>query len=180
VATSGGLGNSALKLVTKDWQLSPIVSIFTGNPIQITDGKDISLSGQSLDRPNVILPNAVYPAQQTSAEWFNPAAFQCAGSNAACTLASGLFGDLGRNAVYAPGQINWDLALSRQFQFRERYKLELRGDFFNIMNHGNPGSSSSSVATPAIGTTVSNSGTFGEITGFTAPRIIQMAMKFYF
>ena len=44
------------RLITKDWQVSPIVSMFTGNPIQITDGKDISLSGQDLDRPTVILP----------------------------------------------------------------------------------------------------------------------------
>jgi hypothetical protein len=170
VATSPGVGPGAARLITRDWQISPIVSVFTGNPIQLTDGKDISLSGQSLDRPNTILPTQVYPAQQTPQEWFNPAAFQCAGSNAACTQTSGLFGDLGRNSVYGPGQIDWDMAVSRAFQLRERWKLEFRADFFNIMNHGNPS---------GVGTTVSN-GTFGTITSFTGPRFIQMAMKFYF
>jgi hypothetical protein len=182
VATSGGLGNSFTKLITKDWQLSPIVTVFTGNPIQITDGKDISLSGQNLDRPNVILPSQVY-AGQNAYQWFNPAAFQCAGSNAACTLASGLFGDLGRNSLYGPGQINWDMALSRAFEFHERYKLEIRSDFFNVMNHGNPGTlynASNGTFTSGLGTTVSSGATFGQITGFTAPRIIQLAMKFYF
>jgi hypothetical protein len=102
---------------------------------------------------------------------FNQAAFMCAGSNAACTTASGQFGNLGRNSVYAPGQIDWDMAVSRPFQFHERYKLDLRADFFNILNHGNPSQ---------FGTSLSNSGTFGTVTTFTGPRIIQMSLKFNF
>jgi hypothetical protein len=58
VYNSPGLGHSAAKAITKNWQLSPIVSLFTGNPIQLTDGgKDISLSGQGLDRPENIAPS---------------------------------------------------------------------------------------------------------------------------
>ncbi len=171
VAISPGLSSGVVKTITKDWQLSPIVALLTGNPIQITDGKDISLSGQGLDRPQVIAPDQVYPSQKTPQEEFNPAAFQCAGSNAACTVFSGIFGNLGRNSVYAPGRINFDVAVSRPFQFHERWKLEIRADFFNIMNHGNANT---------LGTSLSNSGTLGTITQFTAPRIIQMAMKLYF
>jgi hypothetical protein len=172
VVMSPGFGSAkALKTVTKDWQLSPIVSIFTGNPIQITDGgKDISLSGQALDRPEVILPNQVYPSQKTVLEYFNPAAFMCNGSNAACTVSSGLFGNLGRNAVYGPGQINWDMALTRRFALTERWNLDFRADFFNIMNHGNWNNPTTSIT----------SGTFGQIVSFGSPRIIQMALKLYF
>src|SRR5450759_777056 len=150
---------------------SPIISRFTGNPIQITDGKDISLSGQNLDRPNVVLPGQVYASPKAVSAYLNPAAFQCAGSNAACTVFSGQFGNLGRNSIYGPGQRNFDIALSRQFRLRERFKMEFRSDFFNILNHANwnnPGNS------------LSNSNTFGQITAFGAPRIIQMAMKLYF
>ena len=61
VATSPGVGSSVAKALTKDWQLSPILSMFTGNPIQMSiGGKDISLSGQGLDRPYDVLPNQVY------------------------------------------------------------------------------------------------------------------------
>ena len=175
VAMSPGFGPGAARLITRDWQVSPILSLFTGNPIQITDGKDISLSGQGLDRPNVVLPSQVYASTKTPADYLNPAAFQCAGSNAACTVFSGQFGNLGRNAVYGPGVISFDLALSRQFQLRERWKMEFRSDFFNIMNHGNWGGAGS-----AMGTSVSNSATFGQITTFGAPRLIQMALKVYF
>jgi hypothetical protein len=170
VALSPGFGNGAAKLLTKDWQASPIVSLFTGNPIQITDGKDISLSGQGLDRPNVILPDQVYGSPKSVLQYLNPAAFQCAGSNAACTVFSGQFGNLGRNSLYGPGQINFDVAVSRQFRIRERYKVEFRSDFFNIMNHANWNNPTASVT----------SGTFGQIVSFGSPRIIQMALKLNF
>ena len=65
VASSPGVGSGVARMITKDWQVSPIVSLFTGNPIQITDGKDISLSGQGLDRPNVILPDQVYSSPKS-------------------------------------------------------------------------------------------------------------------
>jgi len=164
VAMSPGFGSGAAKLLTKNWQVSPSISIFTGNPIQLSDGgKDISLSGQLLDRPNVVLPTQVYTTAPSDPPfWFNPAAF--------AVQPAGTFGNLGRNSVYGPGQINWDMAVTRRFPVKERWKLDLRADFFNIMNHGNwnnPGTSN-------------QSSTFGEVTGFSTPRQIQMALKLYF
>jgi Carboxypeptidase regulatory-like domain len=171
VALSSGFGGGAARFISKDWQISPIISLFTGNPIQITDGKDISLSGQGLDRPNVILPDQVYGAPKTVLQYLNPAAFQCAGSNAACTVFSGQFGNLGRNSLYGPGQRNFDIAVSRIFRFHERFKTEFRSDFFNILNHANWNNPVSSLSSAA---------TFGQITSFGSPRIIQMALKLYF
>ena len=171
-ATSGGVGTSFAKALTRDWQLSPLVGFGTGNPIQLTDGgKDISLSGQGLDRPEVIAPDQVHPAQKTRAEWFNPAAFQCNGSNATCTVSTGLFGNLGRNSVYGPGYINFDMALTRSFRMTEHLNLHIRGDFFNLLNHANWNSP---------GTSITNSSTFGVISSFGSPRIIQLAAKLFF
>jgi hypothetical protein len=62
------------------------------------------------------------------------------------------------------------MAVSRNFKISERWKAEIRADFFNIMNHANWNSPSSAV----------NSATFGEITGFSGPRLIQLAMKVFF
>jgi len=172
VATSPGVGNNVAKALTKDWQLSPVISLFTGNPMQMSiGGKDISLSGQGLDRPYDVLPTQVYGGPANDPHyWLNPAAFQCTGSNAACTVFSGQFGNVGRNAVYGPGQINFDMALTRRFTVGERWKLDLRADFFNIMNHANANAPGGNIT----------SGTFGEITSFGSPRLIQVAMKVYF
>jgi hypothetical protein len=173
VASSPGVGSSVAKALTKDWQVSPILSLSTGTPMQMSiGGKDISLSGQALDRPYDVLPNQVYggPANDPS-YWLNPAAFLCAGnSTTSCSVFSGQFGNVGRNAVYGPGWINFDMALSRRFTVGERWKLDLRGDFFNIMNHANANNPGTSIT----------SSTFGEITSFSSPRLIQMALKLYF
>jgi hypothetical protein len=188
VLLSPGVGSSVAKAVTKDWQLSPLASLYTGSPIQLTTGKDVSLSTQNLDRPTVLLPTQVYPAQKTPQEYFNPAAFVCAGSgtgtqggiggvNTSCA-GTGVFGNLGRNSVYGPNKVNFDVSLSRNFKITERLKTELRADFFNILNHANWGNPPTGGS--GIGTTVSSSTTFGQITAFGAPRIIQMAMKFFF
>ena len=62
------------------------------------------------------------------------------------------------------------MSVSRIFQFKERWKTEFRADFFNIMNHANWNAPSTAV----------NSTTYGQITGFGSPRLIQMALKVYF
>ncbi len=54
------------------------------------------MSAQDQDRPNVVLPGSVYPAQRTVKEYFNPAAF--------AVQPAGTFGDLGRDALTGPGQ----------------------------------------------------------------------------
>jgi hypothetical protein len=172
VVESPGVGSGFVRGVTKDWMLSPIINIYSGAPFTITDGKDISLTGQGNDRPNVVAPDSVFAVPQAAVPyWFNPAAFQCAGSNASCSVFSGQFGNLGRNALYGPGSINWDMNITRMFKMTERWQLQLRGDFFNIMNHANWNNP---------GTNVSSSGTFGAVTSFGSPRIIQMALKLYF
>ena len=189
VAQSPGIGKGFANKLTRNWQISPIISFGTGNPVQITSGKDVSLSGQSQDRPDVLSPTLVHQTTQTgnAPMVFNPAAFVCADALAAAvaspgatanlspncpaaTAANASFGNLGRFSVFGPGFINWDMALVRRFQFTERWKLEGRADFFNIMNHANWNN-------PNTGLTGS---TFGLVTGFSSPRIIQMALKLYF
>ena len=160
VVGSPSIGNSFTRQLTGGWELSPIFTAYTGQPFPITDGgKDISLSGQLQDRPNVALPSAVIPPTQTLLEWFNPAAF--------VTQPTGTFGNLGRFALHAPGSWNMDLGLHRTFSVRERYKLQARAEAFNFFNHGNWGTPTGSIT----------SGTFGQILTFSSPRILQVALK---
>jgi hypothetical protein len=51
--------------------------------------------------------------------------------------APGTFGNMRRNIVYGPGFVNLDFSVIKDFHFGERFKLELRGEFFNILNHPN-------------------------------------------
>ena len=160
VATTPAVGNSFVKAFTGGWQISPIFSAYTGQPFTVTDnGKDVSMTGQLQDRPNVMLPSQVIPSTQTQKEWFYQGAFM--------VQPTGTYGNSGRFNLYNPGYWNVDAALSRIFTIHERFHLEARWEAFNIFNHANwngPG--------VAIG-----SSTFGQITSFTSPRIMQVALK---
>ncbi len=173
VATSAGVGSGFFRGITKDWQIAPIISLASGQPFTVTDGTDVSLTGEGSDRPNVV--PGVQSQPHTLNAWFNTGAF--AGSCALAAYATnpycqapGTFGNAGRDIFHNPGFIQWDMAASRIFPINERFRTELRGDFFNIMNHANWNGPSAAV----------NSSTFGQITSFGSPRLIQLALKFYF
>jgi hypothetical protein len=173
VVLSPGVGQGFIRGLTKDWQLAPLISLDSGQPFSITDGTDVSLTGENLDRPNVVPGVVSMPG--TFLQYFNTGAFagSCAlaayKSNPYCQVA-GTFGNAGRDIFHGPGSIQWDMAISRIFRIKERFSTELRGDFFNIMNHANLGSPSAAI----------NSATFGQITSFGGPRLIQLALKVYF
>ena len=163
VFSTPSVGNGFLRQLTGGWQLAPIFTAYSGQPINITDnGKDVSQTGQLQDRPNVVLPNAVIPADQTVKSWFNQAAF--------ALQPAGTYGNAGRLAVTGPGAWNLDLGLSRIFKIRESWNVEARGEAFNIFNHAN-------WTAPGLGL---GSSTFGQITTFSSPRIVQLALKVSF
>jgi len=173
VAITSGFGQGFARGLTKDWQVAPIISFNSGQPFSVTDGTDVSLTGENADRPNVVAGVSSLP--HNLVQWFNPAAFagSCAlaayAANPVCEV-PGTFGNAGRDIFHNPGSIQWDMSVSRLFQFRERWKLEFRSEFFNIMNHANWNGPSASIS----------SSTFGQITSFGGPRLIQMSMKLRF
>jgi hypothetical protein len=82
----------------------------------------------------------------------------------------GTFGNLTRLALYGPGTIQWDMSISRVISIKERYKLDFRAEFYNFMNHANLGGPSTALS----------STTFGQITSFSGPRLIEMNLKLHF
>jgi len=52
---------------------------------------------------------------------------------------AGRVGTLGRNAFVGPGLYSMDVSLSREIQLRERLRLALRADAYNVLNHTNLG-----------------------------------------
>ncbi len=161
VAITPGMGNRLVSALVKGWQIAPILSARSGIAINVTTGTDASLTGVNQDRPNLVLPS-VYPGQKTTGAFLNRAAFQI--------NAPGTYGNLGRDSVNGPPQINFDVALSRNFQLTERFRLEGRGEAFNIVNRANYNNP----------TTALNSSNFGRILGAGDPRILQIGLKLHF
>jgi hypothetical protein len=51
----------------------------------------------------------------------------------------GFQGNAGRNVVIAPPLRNLDFSVLKNFPITERFQLQYRGEFFNILNHPNFG-----------------------------------------
>lgn len=84
------------------------------------------------------------------------------------------FGDVGRGVVYGPGNANWDVSVTKQFNvptWEESSNIEFVAEFFNFFN-------TPQFVNPATLLPYAN---FGQITRTSvSPRIIQMALKFNF
>jgi hypothetical protein len=109
----------------------------------------------------------------SSSCWINPNAFQ--------SPALGTFSPMGRNTIPGPRFWDFDTALSREFSIREKGRLEIRAEAFNLTNSLHPGISLPSLQAGAsgLGLTVGTP-TFGKVTSALDPRILQMALKFSF
>jgi hypothetical protein len=154
------------------WQLAPLLRFATGVPVNITSGKDNSLTGEAQDRPNLNSGVPVYNSSWgPSLQYLNPAAF-----SQPTTL--GTFGNLGRDVIRYPGVINVDASLTRTFALKERVRLEARAEAFNIINHTNF-TAYSNFGYGGLANSIS-SGTFGQITSAGDPRILQFALKMHF
>jgi len=160
---------AALRALASHWRASGIVSIRSGNRINIITGRDNAFNGQRNQRANQAADD-VY--RKTLTSWFNPAAFAQA--------EPGTFGNLKRNALTGPNYWNVDLALSREIGVIATQTLELRIEAFNLFNTfnwGDPGTEEASGGFIAN----FNSGQFGRITTQAGtPRIIQLGVKYAF
>jgi hypothetical protein len=163
-------GPRALRGVVNDWQFNVMVVAHTGFPFTCRSGVDNSLSGVGNDSCDQVTANSGRPAGANPLlQWFNTAAFT--------TNAIGTFGDAGRNDMRRPGLFNLNASLFRHFDISERWKLELRGEAFNALNHPflylfYSGGAYGSVET--LGPT------FGQITYAGDPRLMQVALKLRF
>src|ERR1700682_1724424 len=81
------------------WELSSIVTVSTGFPIYIIDGKDQSNTAVGNDRPNATGISTKL-SNPTTGQWFNIQAF--------ALQSLGTFGNVGRNVATSPGIFRWD------------------------------------------------------------------------
>lgn len=178
-------GNRWVNHLLSNWEIAPLIHAASGQPLNVTLGRDNSLNGLNNDRPivvagadqyasNPICNNGATPCVQ----WLTPAA-----GGALIAAAPGAFGNLGRNVLRGPKTINFDTAVSRIFNVTERYRLQARMDMFNVFNHANFAGAISPPGTVtgyATLTTNMSSSAFGRISSAFDPRIIQFALKLHF
>ncbi len=169
------------------WSLSTIATLQSGFPFSPQLGYNPTGSGDTRNpvRPNVNpdFHGSVY-AQGTTAvramQFFHPGAF--------AAPAYGTVGDVGRDTLTGPGYADWDLSLLKSTRLSERFRLQFRSEFFNVLNHTNlqtPNevvySSGPTQGIPANQTTSAvMSPTAGVVTAAATSRQIQLGLKLLF
>jgi hypothetical protein len=159
----GSSMNRAADAVLGAWQLVGIDMFQTGFPLTVEANYNASNSdGDS--RPDLVPSVPIKPANQGPNQWFNPAHFS--------EPVAGAFGNAGRDIPKGPGMAEVDFSLLKNFRLSERYHLEFRSEFFNIVNHPN-----------FEGNGIQNNFDLagaGALTLANPPRQIQFALKLYF
>jgi hypothetical protein len=173
--------NVAMRELLGGWELSPILTLQSGNPFTIASGNSSALGGSNNgtgsgcksncnDRANRVPGQALNVRHGDRSQWikgyFNKAAF--------AARPDGTFGTSGRNIMNGPPTFNVDAALIKNWSV-ERYQIQLRFEMFNAFNH------------PVMSNPDTNptSSTFGQINGgrgsaANAARLGQAALKFSF
>jgi hypothetical protein len=120
------------KILTHGWQVSSLWNFHTGQPYDVVrSGLDLigdPFSGISHD----------FSAANGGTQWINPAAF--------AVPLSGI-GTLGRNTFHGPGFGSVDLSVFKNIPIRERLRVQLRAEMFNVFNRINLASGPGSVNT---------------------------------
>ena len=150
--------NTLTRAALGGWKYSDITTVRSG--LSLTPGLSVSQQGLGA-RPDVVAGQSL-TGPKTVAQWFNTADL--------VRPANGFYGNAGTGIIRGPGLINFDMALYKQFPIRERANFELRAEFFNVLNHTNFTSVSTSLG----------AGNFGQVTAAADPRIIEFALRFHF
>ena len=159
------------------WELNSINTANTGIPLNVyytpSTANDVTglaygseYRGTAELRPNIAGPVPNQSRAQSLLTYFGPAIGQ-PGSVFTTPTADTPFGNLGRNAFRAPGLVQWDLGVTKNFSATERIKVQFRSEFFNVLNHTNFG----------LPNQQANSTAFGSITSTNSPRQIQFGLK---
>jgi len=146
------------------WELSGIISMQSGLPLNVTTGGTNVCSiplGTCTNRPN-LTGTVSYP--QNVNQWFT--------TNAFTAPAAGTWGNLGFDALRGPGRDNWNLSFFKNFIFSESRgsMFQFRADAFNVWNHTQFRNVDSN----------STSSTFGQVTSTFEPRTFQLGAKLIF
>ena len=148
--------------ILSGFELAGVITLQSGVPLAVTQATNFNLfAGFGTQRPNITGDPGLPSSQQTTAQFFNTAAFSVSPQFT--------IGSSSRNPVRGPHYRNADIALIKRTYFSETRNIEFRAEFFNVTN------------TPPLGAPNAVLGAgFGSITSAGDPRVIQFGLKFGF
>jgi hypothetical protein len=158
-------------LLLGGWEFSPIFTAQTGLALTMNQPQAVNIGGERRSRPDRIRDGSLPSEERTVDRWFDTSAFGALNATPgnAGFAPNRIFGNSGVGIVRGPGYVNLDFNLAKDFRVTERFSAQLRGEFFNALNHTNFG---------VPGVTIGAG--FGQIVNSFDARIIQFALKLKF
>jgi hypothetical protein len=117
--------NAATRTIFGGWQLGGIFNVQTGFALSPTVAPNPA-NTTTTARPNLIGNPNLARGTRTVDRWYDVAAF--------ATPAQFNFGTSSRSVIRAPGLVNLDLLIARNFQLTERFRIEFRSEMYNASN----------------------------------------------
>jgi len=162
------------KAVLDNWQVNGIASFISGAPLGIaaTTTTGIDITGSPTDGyRTVITGNAILlKDQRTVSRFFDTSVFRLP--------AIGSFGNAAKTVIRGPGTNNWDLAVMKNFNIKERARFQFRAEMYNAFNHTQFSAVDTTARFDPLGAQVNTQ--FGQLTNTAAPRTMQLALRFLF
>lgn len=144
------------------WQISGIATLQTGLPFNPgLQSNSLNTGGGS--RPDRIRDGTLSSSERSLNRWFDFTAFT--------QHQPGLYGNAGRNILFGPGRVNFDMSLMKNFPIREKAKLQFRAEAPNVFNTPQFGQPNASIGNVSAGVISSTVGT---------PRCIQLGLRMEF
>ena len=127
------------------WGFDSTVTVQSGQPFTLNyNGEDdYSGGGDGYDRPDVVGPIVYNYNDPRNFLDLSAFAMPCtnngtiSGAAADCVPGTRHYGNLGRNSLQGPPFKQWDLAIYKTTKLTEKMNLQLRAEFFNLLNHPN-------------------------------------------
>ena len=168
---SNRLRNPFVKAALAHWNVSATITFASGAPLglpfTLQSGADI-IGGGDGQRVNLTGNPQLGYGDRSGSQFFN--------TSVVAVPALGYIGNAGRVVFRGPGQNQSDLAVFKDFGvFRERTKLQLRGEFYNAFNHTQFSGVDNTARFDATGKQIN--GTFGQANGDRGGRVVQLALR---
>jgi hypothetical protein len=162
-------GNSWMNEVVGNWQANVIVTAQTGLPFTPVLANSTTNNGSS-SLPYKVPGVSTHVPNPNISEWFNTS-FNVPGAVWA-TPPQYTFGDPGlRNTLVGPHRTNVDFSLFKGFTITERFRLQFRGEMFNVLNHPQFDLPAATIGQAGVGTITNVVGN---------PRDIQLGLRLTF
>lgn len=168
--------NGIADAVVGGWSVGSILTIQSGFAQIVTQSGDPSNTGGQFDRP-MATGQAVDLDRGARGpnRWFNVNAFSI--------TPDGIFGNVGRGTLNAPGIVQLDFISMKNFRMPYadgKHNLQFRFEAYNFPNHPNWAAPDAGVASGGVDPATGVGRNFGRITGTRGMRNMQLALRYTF